>query len=119
MEELTKQGIATYGFSKVEVDLYAADIKEKRQTMEKVEQQALCLESAEAKEHLARHGMQPNHLFGDDLEIPTKEATTAVLETPTKEVNLSEDSPQKKKSKSKTGVLRTANQSNTPQKGSA
>ncbi len=81
MEELTKYGIETYGFSKVEADLYAADIKEKRQAMEKVEQQALCLESAEDKEHLARHGMQPNHLFGDDSETPTKEAMAAVLET--------------------------------------
>ncbi len=114
MEELTKHGIETYGFSEVEADLYAADVKEKRQAMENTEQQALCLDSAEAKEHLACHGMQPNHLFGDDLEISTKEATAAVLETPTKEamaavLDLSGDSPQKKKPKSTTRVLRMAN----------
>ncbi len=102
----------------MEADLYAADIKEKRQAMDKAEQQALCLDSAEAKEHLARHGMQPNHLFGDELETPTKEATAAILETPTKEataavLDLSGDSPQKKKPKSTAGVLQTANQYTT------
>jgi hypothetical protein len=61
MEELTKHGIETCGFSKVEENLYAADIKEKMQAMKNVEQQALCLDSAEAKEHLACHSMQPNH----------------------------------------------------------
>jgi hypothetical protein len=66
--------------------------------MENVEQQALCLDSKEAKDHLAHHGMQPNHLFEDDLEIPTKEAMAAVLETPAKEataavLDLSGDSP--------------------------
>jgi hypothetical protein len=66
VDELTKHRIETYGFSKVEADLYVAYIKKKRQAMEKVEQQALCLDSAEAKEHLAHHGMQPNHLFGGD-----------------------------------------------------
>ena len=66
MEELTKHGIETCGFSKVEENLYAADIKEKMQAMKNVEHQALCLDSAEAKEHLAHHGMQPNHLFGGD-----------------------------------------------------
>ncbi len=71
-----------------------------------------------SQEHLARHGMQPNHLFGDDLEIPTKEATAAVLETPTKEamvavLDLSRDSPQKKKPKSTTGVLQMTNQYTT------
>ncbi len=40
IEELTKHGIETYGFSKVEADLYGADIKEKSQAMENVEQQA-------------------------------------------------------------------------------
>jgi hypothetical protein len=74
MEELTKHGIETYGFSKVEADLYAADIEEKRQAMENMEQQALCLDSTEAEEHLACPSMQPNHLFGDDLEIPTKKS---------------------------------------------
>ncbi len=83
--------------------------------MEKVEQKALYLDSAEAKEHLARHGMQPNHLFGDNLETPTKEAMVAILETPTKEataavLDLSGDFPQKKKPKSTNGVLLTANQ---------
>ncbi len=52
--------------------------------MENMEEEAQSLDSAEAKDHLACHGMQPNHLFGDYLEIPTKEATAAVLETPTK-----------------------------------
>jgi len=45
MEELIKHGIETYGFAKVEADIYATDIKEKRQMMENVEQQALCLDS--------------------------------------------------------------------------
>jgi hypothetical protein len=62
--------------------------------------------------------MQPNHLFGDDLKIPTKEATAAVLETPTKEatmavLDLSGDSSQKRKPKCTTGVLWTANQHTT------
>jgi hypothetical protein len=72
MEEFTKHGIENYGFSKVEADLYVADINEKRQALENVDQQALCLDSTEAKEHLACHSMQLNCLFGDDLEIFTK-----------------------------------------------
>ena len=38
MEELIKHGIETYGFSEVEADLYAADIEEKREGIDKVGQ---------------------------------------------------------------------------------
>ena len=38
MEELTKHRIETYGFSEVEADLYAADIEEKRERIDKVGQ---------------------------------------------------------------------------------
>jgi hypothetical protein len=118
VEELTKHGIKTYGFSKVEADLYAEDVEEKRHVMDEAEQQALCLDSTEAKEHLERQGMQTNHLLVDELETLTKEAMAAVLETPTKEamvaiLNLTRDSPQKKKPKSTTGLLQTANRYTT------
>jgi hypothetical protein len=68
--------------------------------IERVKKQALCLDSAEAAEHLARHGVQPNQLFEENLETPTKEATVEVLD-------LSGNSPDKKKIKSTAGVLRT------------
>ena len=60
MEELITHSIETYGYTQVEADLYATAIKEKKQAIERVKQQALCLDSAEAAEHLACHSMQPN-----------------------------------------------------------
>jgi hypothetical protein len=96
MEELITHSIETYGYTQAEADLYAAAIEEKKQAIEMVEQQALCLDSAEAPEHLARHGMQPNQLFEENLETPAKEATAEVL-------NLSGNYPNKKKIKSTTG----------------
>ena len=90
----------TYGNTEVEADLHAEAINERKQAIENVAQQALCLDSVEAAEHLACHGMQPNHLFGEDLEIPTKEATAAVI-------NFSGNSPNKKNTKSLAGVQRT------------
>jgi hypothetical protein len=110
MEELITHSIKTYGYTQVEADLYAAAIKEKRQAIERVKQQALCLDSVEATEHLARHGMQPNQLFEENLESPTKEATAEVQD-------LSGNSPDKKKIKSTAGVLRTGTSNQYTTKG--
>jgi hypothetical protein len=55
------------------------------------EQQALDCDSAEAEEHLTRHGMLPNHLFEEEaLKTPTEKAMVEVL-------NLLGNSPQKKR----------------------
>jgi hypothetical protein len=110
MEELIMHSIETYRYTQAEVDLYAAAIEEKKQAIEKVKQQALCLYSAEVAEHLARHGMQPNQLFEENLETPTKEATAKVLD-------LSGNSPDKKKIKSMAGVLWTVTSNRYTTKG--
>ncbi len=71
------------------------------------EQQALDCDSAEAEEHLTRHGMLPNHLFEEEaLKTPTKEATVEVF-GPIGEF------PQKKKTKNAAGALRTSNRYTT------
>jgi hypothetical protein len=85
--ELIVHGKETYGQSNKEGELYAANIEERKQAIENIKQQALCLDTKEAEEHLTCHGMHRNHLFGTDLKTPTKEATAAVLD-------LSGNSPQ-------------------------
>jgi hypothetical protein len=80
---------------------------EKRQEIELAEQQALYRDSAEAEEHLTRHGMLLNHLFEEEaLKLPTKEATVEVSD-------LLGNSPQKKKTKNVAGALRTSNRYTT------
>jgi hypothetical protein len=96
MEELIMNSIETYRYTHAEADLYAAAIEEKKQAIERLKQQVLCLDSTEAAEHLARHGMQPNQLFEENLETPTKEAMAKVLD-------LSGNFPDKKKIKSTAG----------------
>jgi hypothetical protein len=85
--ELIVHGKETYGQSNKKGELYAANIEERKQAIENIEQQALCLDAKEAEEHLACHCMCPNHLFETDLETPTKKAMVAVLD-------LSGNSPQ-------------------------
>jgi hypothetical protein len=104
--DLIVHGKETYGQSDKEVELYATNIAKRKQAIKKIEQQALSLDTKEAEEHLACHGMPPNHLFGMDLETPTEEAMAAVLD-------LSGNSPQKKKTKSAAGILWTGNQYTT------
>jgi hypothetical protein len=78
--ELIVHNQETYGQSNEEAELYAANIEEQKQAIKNIEQQALCLDTKEKEEHLACHGMHPNHLFGMDLETQTKEAKAAVLD---------------------------------------
>jgi hypothetical protein len=100
LAKLIAYGKETLGQSNKAAELYIAHIEEQNQAIKLVKQQALCLDTMEAEEHLARHGMCPNLLFGMDLETPTGEATAQV-------VHLSGTSPKKKKSKSAAGVLQT------------
>jgi hypothetical protein len=84
MEELTKHGIETYGFSKVEADLYVADIEEKRQAMKNVEQQALCPDSAEAKNTWHVTACNPIICLGMTLRSPPKKLRQLYLRPPPK-----------------------------------
>jgi hypothetical protein len=70
IKELIRHSIETYRYTQAEADRYAAAIKEKKQAIERFEQQPLCLDSVEAAEHLAHHGIQPNQLFEENLETP-------------------------------------------------
>ena len=88
--ELIQYGKEELGQTNKEAALYAACIEEHKQEIELVKQQTLCLESAEAEVHLARHGICPNHLFEEALKMPTEEAMAKVLD-------LSGSSPQKKR----------------------
>jgi hypothetical protein len=78
--ELILPGKETYSQSNKEAELYAKNIEEQKQAMENIKQQALCFDTKEAEEYLARHGMHPNHLFGTDLETSTKEGRKTVLD---------------------------------------
>jgi hypothetical protein len=98
IEELITHSIKTNGYTQAEADLYATAVEEKKLAIERVKQQAFCLDSTKAADHLAHHGMQPNQLFEENLETPTKEATAMVLD-------LSGNSPDKKKIKSTAGGL--------------
>jgi hypothetical protein len=72
LAELIAYGKETLGQSNKGEELYVAHIKEQKQAIKLVEQQALCLDTTWGKEHLACHGMCPNLLFGMGLETHPK-----------------------------------------------
>jgi hypothetical protein len=80
LAELIQYGKEELGQTDEEAALYAACIEEHKQEIELVKQQAFLCDSVEAEEHLACHGIHPNHLFQEILETPTKEAMAEVLD---------------------------------------
>ncbi len=69
--ELIVHGKEICGQSGKEAELYAENIEKQKQAIKNIEQQALCLDTKEAEEYLAHHGMRPNYLFETDLDVPT------------------------------------------------
>ena len=101
-EELTDYATGFLGLSEEDADNYVAQVQEQKESFEFLENEVLLSDDEEAADHLARHGVQANNLFGDDIQ----EVATPIID-------LSENSPEKKKTKSIAGVQKKYNRYTT------
>ena len=101
-EELTEYVTGFLGLSGEEADNYVAQVKEQNDSFELLENETIFSDEEEAADHLARHGVQANNLFGDDIQE---------MATPT--FDLTANSPKKKKTKGIAGVQKAYNRYTT------
>jgi hypothetical protein len=104
-EELTDYATGFLGLSEEDADNYVAQVQEQKESFEFLENEVLLSEDEEAADHLdhlARHGVQANNLFGNDIQ----EVATPIID-------LSENSPEKKKTKSIAGAQKKNNRYTT------
>jgi hypothetical protein len=92
-EELTEYVTGFLGLSGEEADNYVAQVKEQNDSFELLENETIFSDEEEAADHLARHGVQANNLFGNDIQE---------MATPT--FDLTANSPEKKKTKGIAGA---------------
>jgi hypothetical protein len=103
-EELTDYATGFLGLSEEDADNYVAQVQEQKESFEFLENEVRLSDDEEAADQLARHGVQANNLFGDDIQ----EVATPIID-------LSENSPEKKKTKSIAGAQKST--TDTLQKG--
>ena len=101
-EELTDYATGFLGLSEEDADNYVAQVQEQKESFEFMENEVLLSDDEEEADHLARHGVQANNLFGDDIQE---------VATPT--IDLSENLPEKKKTKSIAGAQKKYNRYTT------
>ena len=104
-EELTDYATGFLGLSEEDADNYVAQVQEQKESFEFLENEVLLSDDEEAADHLdhlARHGVQANNLFGDDIQ----EVATPIID-------ISENSPEKKKTRSIAGAQKKYNRYTT------
>jgi len=97
-EELTDYAKDFLGLSEEDADNYVVQVQEQNESFEFLENEVRLSDDEEAADHLARHRVQANNLIGDDIQ----EVATPIID-------LSENSPEKKKTKSIAGVQKKYN----------
>ena len=102
----------TLGLAEEEAELYAGHLEERKQEIQKVQVQANLLKQKDTDTLLEWHGITTKDLFGKGatalLFNKPDTATVDTDEPQTEEVvNLSANSPEKKKKKGPAGALRT------------
>jgi hypothetical protein len=111
-EETIEYAMTTLGFCKVEAELYAAHLEERKQEIQKVQDQASLLEPKDTDELLEWHGITGKDLFGKGAtaQLFNKPDVATVMDASQAEVvDLSANSPEKKKKKGPAGALKTKN----------
>jgi hypothetical protein len=79
VEGLAAHAIEALGMSEQGAQLFAAIVRKKQQGCEMVVEEARLISLVKARNHLSQHGLRPDTLDVEALEIPTDTATAALL----------------------------------------
>lgn len=96
-DELTVYAKDTKGMTEEEKDSFIAYVQDRNQEVEFEEMETQLMDPSEAEDHQARHGIQRNNLFGNPSALSEEEE-------PVLAIDLTENSPTKKKPKGATAT---------------